>query len=177
MAHNNTTFITNLDAAKQVFADVHKHRGRVRAHTEVITFVAGDAAGDTWTLFRMDSNDVMLGIFVWADAALAGATDINIGLREPNPGGTSSALTPNADDCLVDGDDWAAGALVGGQIFGTGGTEIAGNYGQGLWKHADPTDTANPYAQGTKLDVFLTAVSEITTGGDVALTFLYLAGD
>ena len=139
----------------------------------------GTGAGNVYRFFKgLHPNLIPIDIKIYADDALVGGDDVNVGLYEQtDAGGTGAAID---DNCFGDDVDLspAGGLLRGGGADGTDewadgmkSVDIA-NLTYKLYEHAghDVTD----YTQG--YDLVLTCISECTTGGTVTVVATFIEG-
>ncbi len=142
-------------------------------------FASGDDAGSIYRFFKgLNPNLIPIDIMIYADDAVVGADDVNVGLYEQSGDrGNGAAID---DNCFGDDVDLspAGGLLRGGGADGTDewadgmkSVDVA-NLTYKLYEHAghDVTD----YTQG--YDLVLTCISECTTGGTVTVVATFLMG-
>ncbi len=140
---------------------------------------SGDDAASVYRFFKgLNPNLIPIDIKIYADDAVVGATDVNVGLYEQSGDrGTGAAID---DNCFADALDLspAGGAVRGGGVIGHDefidgmkAVDIA-NMTYKLYEHAghDVTD----YTQG--YDLALTVISDTTTGGTVTVVATFIEG-
>ncbi len=141
---------------------------------------AGDDAASIYRFFKgLNPNLIPIDIKIYADDAVVGATEVDVGLyKQTDDGGTGAVVSI---DCFGDGLDLtpAGGALRGGDaqvgadeyIDGMKGVDIA-DLTKKLYEHAG--DDVTDYEQG--YDLALTVVSDTTTGGTVTVIATFIMG-
>ena len=140
---------------------------------------AGDDAASVYRFFKgLNPNLIPIDIKIYADDAIVGATEVDIGLYEQTDNGGTGVVIDR--DAFADNIDItpAGGLLRGGGTEGTDewldgmkAVDIA-NLTKKLYEHAghDVTD----YTQG--YDLCMTVVSDTTTGGTVTMIATFLEG-
>ncbi len=147
--------------------------------TEEFPIADGSANIDIYRFFKgLNPNLIPIEIKVYADDAIVGATDVDIGLYEQTD--------DSADGVVVDVDVFADGVSLsqaGGHVRGGGvidtdefldglkAVDIA-NLTKKLYEHAGHTVTN--YKQG--YDLALTVNSDVTTGGTVTVIATFIQG-
>ena len=147
--------------------------------TEEFPIADGSANIDIYRFFKgLNPNLIPIDIKVYADDALVGATDVDIGLYEQTDDGVDGIVVDV--DVFADGITLSpAGGLVrGGGIIGTDeyldGLKAVNivNLTKKLYEHAGHTVTN--YKQG--YDLALTVNSDVTTGGTVTVIAQFIEG-
>ncbi len=147
--------------------------------TEEFPIADGSANIDIYRFFKgLNPNLIPIDIKVYADDAIVGATDVDIGLYEQTD--------DSADGVVVDVDVFADGVSLsqaGGHVRGGGvidtdeyldglkAVDIA-NLTKKIFEHAGHTVTN--YKQG--YDLALTVNSDVTTGGTVTVIAQFIEG-
>lgn len=138
----------------------------VNPKIRTITFetAATDAAGDVKRLFTVGAHEIPVSLRIMNDA-IAGATDIDIGLYRPAGGVVVDK------DALVDGLDISAGLAYAASDVGLGALAVQE---QGIRTFAEiasdvvSTDVIGHIPQDS-YDVCLTEVSEVTAAGTITV--------
>lgn len=136
--------------------------GKVLAIAGNFETLAADDIDAIYRLCRVPANAVILSLEINNDA-IAGATDMDLGLYETlEQGGAVKDV-----DCFMDGTDINAGAGIGSEINGLSALPLD-EIGDQMYEQAGD-DAPTP---GGEYDLCLTANSEITAAGTIAVRML-----
>ncbi len=173
------TYVNALIAAGKIAEAAYVSGARTITAIATKEFVAGDAAGDVFRFFKsLNPNLIPIDIKIYADDALVGADDVNVGLYETTDDGGTGVVVD--DNCFGDDIDLspAGGAVRGGGADGTDewvdgmkAVDVA-DMEKKIYEHG--AHTVATYKQG--YDLALTVVSEITTGGTVTVVAQFIEG-
>ncbi len=177
MAGNDVYVNEDREADKLAAAPyVNGARTITMIETEEFIISDGSSTSDKYRFFAgINPNLIPIDIKVYADDALVGATDVDIGLYLNGAG-----LDVVDEDVFADGIDLspAGGLLRGGGIIGTDeyldglkAVDIA-NLTNKIYEHAG--HTIKNHKAG--YDLVLTVKSDVTTGGTVTVIAQFIEG-
>lgn len=177
MAGNDVYVNEKIEAGK-IAESAYVSGSRTITMIETEEFIISDGSGtaDIYRFFKgLNPNLIPIDIKIYADDAVVGATDINVGLYEQGISGVAIDY-----DVFADGVDLSqsGGHLRGGGIIttdeyldGLKSVDIA-DLTKKIYEHAghDVTD----YKQG--YDLALTVDSNVTTGGTITVIATFIEG-
>ena len=130
-----STLVTNADASPATLNDSALKGQFVRNVISQYSKVAADTDTSTVRMFRLPSNAIITWMKLWNEA-LAGATDIDIGLYHTAADGGAVVVA----DCIVNGMDIHNANIGAGTLLTFGATAAAGipiaSAGKQLWELA-----------------------------------------
>ena len=152
-------------------AYAHESSG-VNERLRTITFetAASDAAGDVKRLFTVGAHEIPVRCLVMCDA-IAGATDIDLGLYRPSaPDGSTTGVVVDRD-ALMDGTDISAGKAWSDQVDGLSALGVEERGTKTFYDIANDVQTADVigHLPQDSYDFCLTEVSEVSAAGTITI--------
>lgn len=156
-----------VDSARQAGLPARAHESSgVGLRLRTITFetAAADAAGDVKRLFTVGAHEIPVKCVIMNDA-IAGATDIDLGLYRPNGGIVVDR------DALMDGTDISAGKTAASPADGLAALGVEELGVKSFFDIANDVLTTDVigHLPNDSYDVALTEVSEVTAAGTITV--------
>lgn len=156
-----------VDAARIAGTPARAHESSgVNLRFRSITFetAVADAAGDVKRLFTVGAHEIPVQCLVLCDA-IAGATDIDLGLYRPNGGIVVDK------DALMDGTNIAAGKAFSDQVDGLSALGVEERGTKSFYDIANDVLTTDVigHLPNDSYDFALTEVSEVTAAGTITI--------
>jgi hypothetical protein len=156
-----------VDSARQAGLPARAHESSgVDLRFRSITFetAVADAAGDVKRLFTVGAHEIPVRCQIMCDA-IAGATDIDLGLYRPGGGVVVDK------DALMDGTDIAAGKAYSDQVDGLSALGVEERGVKSFFDIANDVATADVigHLPNDSYDLALTEVSEVTAAGTITI--------
>jgi hypothetical protein len=153
--------VTNRDATPPVLNAAGVDSGFLRVSVATLAMAAADDNDSVYRFVRLPSNAIVHSIMRFNDA-IAGATDINMGLHQTAANGGAAA----DDNVFADAVDINAGTVAGVEQRFT--TANITSCGQRLWELLGLSADSN-----REYDLTFTAVAAASAAGDVTVRVLW----
>ena len=176
MPNSRSTLMADLLSKPVVMGKPQLSHGRLRCKITEVVLDNTEAAGHLVPLCRLKSTDKILKVEI-ANPAIAGATDVNVGLWTAVDWTLADGVAKDAD-IIIDGItlgtahigyfDYAGAAAAGA------GARTAAQMDRLVWE--DAGDTTAPIT-GTQYDLVMQFVADPGAAATIGVCVYYLAGD